>query len=108
MKPRLLFLFLLSALSLACLPVVADDIWRALRGEVEAGRLLPLSTVLNRLEESYIGQVIEVEVEQEDGQIIYEIEMIGPEGQLVEFTVDAASGALIAIEGRNIRGMERR
>ncbi|AKH68228.1 Peptidase propeptide domain-containing protein [Spongiibacter sp. IMCC21906] len=86
---------------------LADEHWRNLHKEVEAGRIQSLATVLSNLEKNYIGQVIEVEFEQEDGQAIYEIEMIGPAGQVVEFEIDAVSGDVVSIEGRNIKGMER-
>jgi hypothetical protein len=33
--------------------------------------------------------------------------MIGPQGQLVEFEFDAASGELVGIQGVNIEGMKR-
>lgn len=86
---------------------LADEHWRNLHKEVEAGRIKSLSSVLSDLEKDYIGQIIEVEFEQEDGRAIYEIEMIGPGGQVVEFEVDAINGKIIGIEGRNIKGMER-
>lgn len=85
----------------------ADDDWRNLHREVEAGRIKSLPSVLGELEKKYVGQVVEVEFEREDGVPVYEIEMMGPDGQIVEFEVDAATGELIGIEGRNIEGMER-
>lgn len=89
--------------------VLADDEddWRTLHEDVEAGRALALRDVLDDLERRYIGQVIEVELENEDGLRVYEVEMIGPDGQVVEFEVDAVSGEIIGMEGRNIRAMER-
>ena len=102
-------LLLLVALAVGASPVAvhADDDWLELHREVEAGRILALPTVLNRLEADYIGQVVEVEFERDDGRAIYEIEMIGPDGQIVEFEVDAETGELMSIEGSNIRGMTR-
>lgn len=84
-----------------------DDDWRDLHREVEDGRLVALPTLLDWLDERYIGQVLEVELERDDGEVIYEIEMIGPQGQVVEFEFDAASGELIGIEGVGISDMER-
>ena len=106
--PPLLLLSLTLVVGSMSLVVRADDDWSELHREVEAGRIMSLSSVLNQLEEDYIGQVVEVEFERDDGQVIYEIEMIGPDGQVVEFEVDAVSGQLIGIEGSNIRGMTRK
>lgn len=105
-RPGLAALLLAAALS--ALSALAGERWGELHGEVEKGNIKPLASVLNVLEARFKGQVIEVELERDDGIAIYEIEMIGPQGQVVEFEVDAASGELIGIEGRNIRGMERR
>jgi|GEM_PF-1172441 len=85
-----------------------DAGWRDLHQEVEQGRLVGLPSVLDWLEAHYIGQVVEVELEREDGAPVYEIEMIGPEGQVVEFEFDAVNGELIGIEGVGIKEMQRR
>ena len=87
---------------------LADDDWRDLHDEVEAGRLVALSVVLDWLEAHYVGEVLEAELERDDGEILYEVEMIGPRGQVVEFEFDAASGELIGIEGVDIDAMRRR
>ncbi|SDL37151.1 Uncharacterized membrane protein YkoI [Modicisalibacter muralis] len=84
-----------------------DDDWRDLHEEVRAGRFVSLPSVLDWLEARYRGQVLGVELERNDGLALYEVEMIGPQGQLVEFVFDAASGELVGIDGVNIEGMKR-
>lgn len=101
---RLLPVLLLAGV----LPVLAAGDWRSLHDDVQAGRLVSLASVLDWLDRHYVGTVIEVELERDDGQVTYEIEMVGPQGQLVEFEFDAATGELIGIEGVNINGMKRR
>lgn len=96
------------ALIAATVPAAQGDDWRDLHGEVRAGRLVALPSVLDWLEAHYDGEVLEVEMERDDGLTRYEIEMIGPQGQLVEFEFDATSGELIGIEGINIENMRRR
>ena len=59
------------------------------------------------LEARYDGQILEVELEQEKGQIEYEVEMIGPQGQVVEFEFDATNGELLSVEGVNIEAMKK-
>ncbi|WP_280547456.1 MULTISPECIES: PepSY domain-containing protein [unclassified Halomonas] len=92
---------------LAASPAPADDYWRDLPERVRDGKLVPLPEILDWLEARYIGQVLEVELERDDGQSVYEIEMLGPQGQVVDFAFDAASGELIGMEGVNINGMRR-
>tara|TARA_R110002050_G_scaffold196533_2_gene331549 strand:- start:622 stop:1020 length:399 start_codon:yes stop_codon:yes gene_type:complete len=84
-----------------------DDDWRRLHEDVQAGKIKPLNEILASLNTRYDGQVIDVDLEDENGVIIYEIELLGPQGQVVEFDVNAATGELIGIEGSNIRGMTR-
>ena len=85
----------------------ADDDWRDLHDQVRAGHLVSLPSVLDWLEARYVGTVLETELERDDGMAIYEVEMLGPQGQMVEFEFDASNGELIGIEGINIEGMER-
>lgn len=97
-----------AALALAPSAAPADEHWRDLHGEVRRGELVPLESLLDWLEDRYLGEVIEVELERDDGEMEYEIKMIGPQGQIVEFEFDALSGQLMGMEGANINGMQRR
>ncbi|WP_234238480.1 PepSY domain-containing protein [Billgrantia desiderata] len=101
-------LWLSALLVLATPQGLADDHWRSLHDAVRSGQLVALSHILDWLEAHYEGQVLEVELERDDGQPVYEIEMLGPQGQVVEFEFNARSGELIGIEGVNIEGMRRK
>ena len=83
-----------------------DDHNRA-RQAVQAGQVLPLRSVLERLEREHPGQVMEVELEQEEGRWIYEVKLLQPEGQLVKLKLDARTAALLPAKG-NSRSDERR
>lgn len=100
-------LLLLLIASMLSLIGRADDSWRDLHRQVQQGEIVALTQLLDWLEDHYEGQILEVELERDDGKVIYEIEMIGPQGQLVEFEFDARSGALIGMEGVNIGAMEK-
>jgi len=100
-------LLLLAATLAFTLPTLADKDWHDLHDEVRHGRLVALPEILDWLEARYRGQVLEVELERDHGRLTYEIEMLGPQGQVVEFEFDAGSGELIGLEGVNIDGMRR-
>ncbi|MEE2762230.1 MAG: PepSY domain-containing protein [Pseudomonadota bacterium] len=85
-----------------------DDDWRSLHRQVEAGRIKPLSEILDALAKDWRGDVIDVDIEDDDDEIIYEIELLGPQGQVVEFEIDARTGEVLEIEGRDLRSMQRR
>jgi uncharacterized membrane protein YkoI len=107
MTPALLLASFLVPLLLAPQLAIADDDWRKLHKEVQAGRIKPLSDILDGLAKDWVGQVVDVDYEQKRGRQIYEVELLGPEGQVVEFEIDAATGELIGIEGSNINAMKR-
>lgn len=65
---------------------------------VQDGEILPLADILSALEKSHPGQVVEVELEYDFGTRVYEIELITPEGILVEIDLDAATGRILEVE----------
>lgn len=83
-----------------------DDHNRA-RQAVQAGQVLPLRSVLERLEREHPGQVMEVELEQEEGRWIYEVKLLQPQGQLVKLKLDARTAALLPGKGSS-KSDERR
>ncbi|GED21541.1 PepSY domain-containing protein [Halomonas halmophila] len=87
--------------------VLADEDWRELHDAVQRGELVELPTILDWLQSRYRGEVLEVELERDDGATLYEIEMLGPQGQVVEFEFDASDGQLIGMEGANINAMRK-
>ena len=67
----------------------------------ETGAILPLEKIISRVQPLYPGRIIEVELEKNDGRIVYEIEIINNEGIVVEVTVDAVTGEVLSVENDN-------
>lgn len=65
------------------------------RAAVQAGQVMPLPALLARLQQSHPGQVLELELEREDGRWIYEVKLLQPGGQLLKLEVDASTGEVI-------------
>ncbi|WP_422900634.1 PepSY domain-containing protein [Propionivibrio sp.] len=65
------------------------------RQALEAGEILPLKTVLEKVGRDTPGQVMEVELERDKGRWVYEIKLLRPGGSLVKLKVDARDGAVI-------------
>lgn len=91
------------AAALAWPPAHADGDHDRARDAVRAGQVLPLKTVLERLEREHPGQVLEVELEQEDGRWVYEVRLLQAGGRLVKLALDAGSGDVLK---RRERGRE--
>lgn len=98
----------LPMLALAVMPGLADgDEYdhdeghdRALRA-LQERRILPLGTILDRVGATIPGEVLEVELEREGRLWLYELTVLASGGRLLEVAVDAATGAIVEIEGND-------
>jgi uncharacterized membrane protein YkoI len=61
----------------------------------EAGEVLPLREILDRLARSQPGQVLDVDLERRQGRWIYAIKLLRAGGTLVRLKVDARDGRVI-------------
>ena len=57
-------------------------------------RLLPLANILEIVRARVPGEVIEVELEDEDGRFEYEVTILTADGRAIETTVDASTGTI--------------
>jgi uncharacterized membrane protein YkoI len=65
-----------------------DRAWEA----VQRGEIVPLARVLARVRRDLPGELLEVELEDEHGLLIYEVKVLGPGGRISEVLYDARSG----------------
>ena len=82
-------------------PGRADDDHDRARRAQEAGEILPLRTILQRIEREHPGQIMEVELEDKDNRWLYEIKLLRSDGALVKLKLDARDGRLL---GEKIKG----
>ena len=73
------------------------------RRALEAGEILPLKTVLEKVSLDTPGQVMEIEIERRSARWVYEIKVLRPGGALVKLVVDASDGTIVARRGRDLR-----
>ena len=69
------------------------------RKALEAGEVLPLKAILQRVERAHPGQVMDVELEREhEGSAerwIYKVKVLGSGGALLRLKVDARDGSVL-------------
>lgn len=87
-----------SPLLLAAGIAAADSDHDTARGLREAGEIMPLETILERVRAVHPGHVLEVELEAEHGRRIYEIEILDQRGIVWEMKLDAATGERLETE----------
>lgn len=67
-----------------------------------SGEVLSLRQVLDLVERKYPGEPVEIEFEQDDGLYLYEIKLLQPAGTILKLKVDAATGKVLKVKGRDI------
>lgn len=65
------------------------------RAVVRAGEALPLQEVLEKVQRSHPGELLEVELEREGGRWIYELKLLQSGGSLLRLDVDAKTAAVL-------------
>ncbi|MFE3838513.1 PepSY domain-containing protein [Pseudogemmobacter sonorensis] len=68
------------------------------RAAMLRGEILPLDQILAIVRSTFPGEIIEVELELEDGVLVYEFDILGPDGRLFEVEVAAATGTVLKVE----------
>ncbi len=82
-------------------PILADEEHMEARRLKEAGSILPLEQVLESVRTQLDGRILEVELEREHGRYIYEIELLEHNGRVRKMEIDAVSGELLKIQGKD-------
>ena len=78
--------------------LTADESQQEARQLHREGKILSLQEILQGIGQTHPGQILEVELEPEHGHVLYEIEILDPQGTVWELKVDAATGAILERE----------
>ncbi|AWB07952.1 hypothetical protein A6A40_23200 (plasmid) [Azospirillum humicireducens] len=84
-----------------------DDHDRA-REALQAGRILPLERIVESAKARFGGEILDVELEDENAGFHYELKLIAGDGRILKLEYDAATGELLRAKGRDRRHGERR
>lgn len=96
------FPLLFLAALLAAVPVQhalagKDDHIEA-RELLQRGEIVPLARILDVVQQRVPGDVIEVELEREDGRWEYKVKVLTPTGRVRKLYLDARNGAVLKIK----------
>lgn len=92
---RKILLSLSPALLFFAGTAIADndhDVARQLR---EAGDILSLESILQKVQADHPGKVLEVELENKHGKLVYEIELLDAQGKVWKLKVNPHTGELL-------------
>ena len=76
----------------------ADDDHIEARRLLDSGEILPLEAILNNVRQTFPGRILDVELEREDGQIAYEVEILGEDGVVSEIYINARTGKVLSVK----------
>ena len=68
-----------------------QDAERASRAAA-AGEFVPLATIVTKVRARYPGEIVETELETDEGRAYYEFHVLQADGRVIEIKVDARSG----------------
>ncbi len=63
--------------------------------QLDENGLLPLQELIRRLSLPEASRILEIELERYRGNLLYEIELLTPEGAVKEFLVDPRTGRVV-------------
>lgn len=86
------------AVAMAMSQAIADDDLELVRQLRNTESILPLSQILKEIEVSYPGTLLDVNLEYEDLELIYEIEILDSKHVVQEIKVDATTGKILTVE----------
>jgi uncharacterized membrane protein YkoI len=92
---RITLTCLLAGALLAAPALASDKDHDRAREAVKAGQVMPLRTVLERLEREHPGEVLDVELEDEHGRLVYEVKLLQSDGRLVKLELDAKTATVL-------------
>ena len=75
----------------------AKDSERA-RELLSKGEILSLSEILARVSNQVPGKILEIKLEEEKGEVVYEIEFLGEDGVVMEMYLDAKTAKILSVE----------
>ena len=71
-----------------------DDSLEKLEEARRYGTIMPIEQILKTLKEKFKGEILEIELDDKDGRLYYEIYYLDSEGRRIEINVDAATGEI--------------
>lgn len=84
------------------LPTYAGSDHDRARSALMRGEIMALKTLLERLELTFPGQVLELELERDGNRWRYEVKILQSQGKLLKLEIDATNGEVLRQRERTI------
>lgn len=87
--------------------VRADDDHLRAKAARDAGQIVPLQTILDRVHAEFHGSPVAIELEDEDGRWVYAVKLLTPAAAIVKLEYDARDAKLLRVKGRGAAAARR-
>lgn len=74
-----------------------DDAERAWRG-ARSGEFLPFAQLARIALDRYPGRIVEAELDEDDGRVVYDIKILRHSGRVLEMELDARTGRILDVD----------
>lgn len=97
---KIIWLFLVWVVGMNSFNAQADSELSTdqIRGLVKQGKVLSLDAILKKNSLGIAGRFLDLEVSYEEGRIIYELEFLKENGEVMEYVINAENGRLLKQE----------
>ena len=85
----------------------ADDDHLRAKAARDAGQIVSLQVILDRVQAEFHGSPVAIELEDEDKRWIYQVKLLTPAGALLKLDYDARDGRLLRVKGRGAEAARR-
>ena len=82
----------------AALVTAGKDDHEEARRLLQRGEIQPIAKILEAVQRRIPGDVIEVELEREDGKWEYQVDVLATNGRLLKVTLNARTAAVLKVE----------
>jgi uncharacterized membrane protein YkoI len=87
----------------------ADDDHTRAKAAREAGEIVSLRAILDRVEAEFTGSPLEIELDDDDaGRWVYKVKLLAPGGAIVKLEYDARDARLLRAKGGGADAARRR
>ncbi len=70
------------------------------RDAVRAGRSLPLGAIVGQVQRRYPGRLLDADLQDRGGRLVYRLRWMTPEGNVLKLVVDARSAKVLSVKGK--------
>jgi len=85
----------------------ADDDHLRAKKAYDAGRIVSLQAILERVQAEFLGSPVAIELEEEDDRWIYTVKLLTRAGAIVRLEYDARDAKLLRVKGRGAERVRR-